>query len=270
MNTRAIHLELVGDMSTDCFILSLRRFLARRGHVNVMQSDNGTNFIGAVKEINDAIKNLKQETITNYLSKYQIKWKFNPPISPWMGGCWESLIKSIKRCLYAILRDRITTIETLTTILCEVEYIINNRPLLPIGYDVNDYEVLTPNNFLLNYKTHEINMGNDIIVDKIDYQQKWKQVQNITNMYWDRWLKEYVPTLTSRSKWTQQTRNLKVGDLVIIKSKFIPRNHWPLGRVTEIFPGQDNVFRSAKVKTPTTELVRPSSSLCLLEASKCV
>ena len=100
LNTRAIHIELSGDLSTDSFILSLLRFLARIGHVNIMQSDNETNFIGAVKEINDVIKNLKHDKITTYLNKHQIKWQFNPPLSPWMGGCWESLIKTIKRCLY--------------------------------------------------------------------------------------------------------------------------------------------------------------------------
>ena len=68
-----------------------------------MPSDNGTNFIDAVKEINDAIKNLKHGKITTYLNKHQIKWQFNPPLSPRMGGCWESLIKTIKRCLYAIV-----------------------------------------------------------------------------------------------------------------------------------------------------------------------
>ena len=60
-----------------------------------------------------------------------------------MGGCWEGLIKTIKRCLYAILKTRITTVETLTTIPCEVEYTVNNFPLLPIGDSINDYDVLT-------------------------------------------------------------------------------------------------------------------------------
>ena len=114
-----------------------------------MQSDNGTNFIGAVKEINDAIKNLKHDKITIYLNKHQIKWQFNPSLSPWMGDCWESLIKTIKRCLYAMLKNSITTVATLTTVLCEVEYIVDNRPLLPIYDDINDHDVLRPNNFLL-------------------------------------------------------------------------------------------------------------------------
>ena len=147
-----------------------------------MQSDNETNFIGAVKEINDVIKNLKHDKITAYLNKHQIKWQFNPPLSPWMGGCWESLIKTIKRCLYAILKNSIT-VETLTTILCEVEYIVNNRPLLYISDDINCYDVLTPNIFLLDYKSFDVNIGDGMQADKIDYRQKWKQVQIVVNMY---------------------------------------------------------------------------------------
>ena len=112
------------------------------------------------------------------LNKHQIKWQFNPPLSPWMGGCWESLIKTIKRCLYAILKTRITTIETLTTVLFEVEYIVNNRPLLPISDDISDYDVSTPNNFLLCYKSRDFNLGNGMQTCQIDCRQKWKQVQN--------------------------------------------------------------------------------------------
>ena len=154
-----------------------------------MQSDNGTYFIGAVKEINDVIKNLKHDKITTYLNKHQIKWQFNPPLSPWMGGCWESLIKTIKRCLYAILKHSIITVETLTTVLCEMEYIVNNRPLLPISDGINDYDVLTPNNFLLGYKSRNANIKDGMQTDQIDYRQKWKQVQAIANMYWNSGLK---------------------------------------------------------------------------------
>ena len=89
---------------------------------------------------------------------------------------------------------------------------------------------------------------------------KWKQVQSIANMYWNRCLKEYISTLTPRLKWTRQTRNFKIADLVIVKSEYIPRNHWPLGRAIKTFAGSDNIIRSVKVKTPSTELVRPSNS----------
>ena len=127
-----------------------------------------------------------------------------------MGGCWESLIKTVKRCLYAILKNSRPTVETLTTVLCEVEYMVNNRSLLPISDDINDYDVLTLSNFVLGYKSRDVNVGDGMQTEQIDYGKKWKQVQNIANMYWNRWFKEYIPTLTPLSKRTQQTRNFKI------------------------------------------------------------
>ena len=137
------------------------------------------------------------------------------------GGCWESLIKTTKRYLYPILKNSITTVETLTTALCELKYIVNNHPLLPISDDINDYDLLTPNNFLLDYKSRDVNIEDGMQIDQIKYLQKCKQIQNIANMYWNRWLKEYITTLKPSSKWTRQTRNFKISDLVIIKSKYI-------------------------------------------------
>ena len=148
-----------------------------------------------------------------------------------------------------------------------MKYIVNIHPLLPISDDINDCDVLIPNNVLLGYKSRDINTKNGMQTGQIHYRQKWKQVQNIANMYWNRWLKESKPTLTPRWKWTRQTRNFKIGDLVIIKSKYIPQNHWPMGRVIETFVGSDDIIRPLKVKTPSAELLRPSNSLYLLEAS---
>ena len=102
--------------------------------------------------------------------------------------------------------------------------------------------------------------------DQIDYRQKWKQGQKIANMYWNRWLKEYIPTLTPRSKWTRQTRNFRIGDLVIKKSKYIPWNHWPLGRVIETFVGSDDIICSVEVKIPLTPLT-PSHFLTFFDSS---
>ena len=141
-------------------------------------------------------KILKYDKITTYLNKHQIKWPFNPLLSPSTEGCWESLIKTIKRCFYALLKNCITTVETLRTVLCEVEYIVNNRPVLPVSDDINDYGVLIPNNILLGYKSRDVNIGNGMKTEQINYYQKWKQVQNVVNMYWNRWLREYIPTLT--------------------------------------------------------------------------
>ena len=117
MTTRAIHLEIAGDLTTDSFILALRRFITRRGNVKHIRSDNGTNFKGAQKELQDTIAEIKIPKVISKLVKKHVNfiWTFNPPSSPWKGGAWEALIKSVKRTLKAIARDRLFTEDVLHT-----------------------------------------------------------------------------------------------------------------------------------------------------------
>ena len=119
LTTRAIHIEFAGDLSTDDFLLALRRFINDRGTVEIIRSDNGTNFVGTNNEIKTCLKQLDQVKIKNYMCGKNIKWIFNPPASPWMGGVWESLVKSVKKTLKAIVKDRIFTEDCLYTFLCK-------------------------------------------------------------------------------------------------------------------------------------------------------
>ena len=129
LTTRAIHIELAGDLSTDSFLLALRKFISRRGYVKVMRSDNGTNFVGANNELNLCIKQPDQIKLHKFSDHQNPEWIFNPPASPWMGGLRESLVKSVKTGLKAIVKDSIFTDESLQIFLCEVESVLNGRPL---------------------------------------------------------------------------------------------------------------------------------------------
>ena len=131
LTTRTINLEIVG------FILPLRRFITRTGKVNIIRSDDGTNFLSVSKELKQAIKNIDQSTVNKHLAAKTKKWKFNTAVSPWMGGIWKSLVKSAKCSLKVIIRDKLFTEECLSTLLCEVESVLNQRPLTPISDDVN-------------------------------------------------------------------------------------------------------------------------------------
>ena len=96
LTTPGVHLELATDMTTDAFILVLCRFIAQRGHVKILRSYNGSNFIGAEKELKHALTCIDENKVAQTLSKQHIQWKFNPPFSPWMGGAWEALVKTVK------------------------------------------------------------------------------------------------------------------------------------------------------------------------------
>ena len=181
-----------------------------------------------------------------------------------MGGTWGALIKSVKRTLKAIAHNRLFTEEALHTFVREVESILNNRLITPSSDDINDYKALTPNHILLGHSSsnHAPGVFRD---DEINYRKKWRAVQAATNMFWSRWLKEYLPKLVQRRKWNYPTRNLHVGNLAVIQTDNIPSSHSLLGRIIETYSGVDRVIRTVKVKTPSNELLRPGQKLCLLE-----
>ena len=180
------------------------------------------------------------------------------------GGVWERLVRSCKKALDVVLQNQVLTDEVLLAAITEVESLVNSRPLTEVSSDADDLEALTPNHFLIGRATPNLPPG--IFADKeISSQKRWRQAQVITIHIWKRWLHEYLPGLTARKKWFQAVPNLKVGDLVLIVDYGTPRGCWPLGRIVTVFPGSDNVVRSAEVKTKFGLLRRPVAKLALLE-----
>ena len=123
------HLGFAGDLSTDSFILALKRFIVRTGQPKVMNSDNGSNFGGAEKELGDLFSKIDFDKVSKTLTNYNINWKFIPPLSPWMGGAWESIVKLTKRALRIVTHDRPMYEDSLLTFITEIESVLNSRPL---------------------------------------------------------------------------------------------------------------------------------------------
>ena len=177
-----------------------------------------------------------------------------------MGGAWESLIKSVKHALKVITLDRVFINKALYTFLCETECSINQRPLTAISDDVNDFDTLTPNHFLIG-ETHPNQSPGEFRSKEINYPKKWRAVQAAADMLWNGWRKEYLLTLTQRRGGLLKERNFKKGDLLLLREKNIPRSHWPIGRVMKIYPGQNCVVRIVKLRTPTNEIIQPAKTL---------
>ena len=231
---------------------------------NFFNFDNGGNFVGAEREIREALQKWDQKRIQDELSQYDITWKFNPPLAPWMGGAMESMVKLTKKALRSVIRDRIFTEESLHTFILEVESTINSRPLTPLSDDINDFEALTPNHFLLGRASP--NLPIIYSPQHNNLKSKWKQVQSTLNEFWKRWAKEYLPTINERAKWRHPIRNVQEGDLVVISEKDIQRYKWPLARVISVITSDDGITRVAKVKTSDGSIyTRPTGSLGLLE-----
>ena len=194
-----------------------------------------------------------------------IKWFFNPPTESHHGGVWERLIRSTHKILAGLTKEQILDNESLQTLMCEAESIINGRPLTKVSDDPKDLEPLTPNHLLLLRRDTPLPPGLFVKSDNLS-RRRWRQVQYLTDIFWKRWKKEYLPLLQERQKWFRPRRNFAVGDTVIVADESTPRNVWPLGRIMEVFPDKQGYVRRVKILTKSGMLERPITKLCPLES----
>jgi hypothetical protein len=267
MATRAIHIEVLEEMSSSSFINALRRFVALRGPVVELRSDRGTNFIGAAGELSANVLFVEDGPVQKHLLKSGITWKFNPPHASHMGGSWERMIGVVRKILDSMLLDmrrKPLTHEVLCTLMAEVCAIVNSRPITPVSHDSDFPLVLTPST-LLTMKCGQQQVPCDSSDLKDIYLQQWKHVQVLSNFFWKHWKTEYLQSLQQRRKWESKKPNLKEGDLVLLKDAGAHRNDWPIGFVNRTFPSGDGLVRSVEVRVvgdrgPTT-FVRPITDL---------
>ena len=164
---------------------AMQRIVLRRGRPAHIWSDNGTNFIGAAREIQDTLKRLNKERITDELSQHGVQWHFIPPAAPHFGGVWERLVKSAKRALKAVAGNQRVTDETLLKFMAEAESLMNSRPLTHVSSDCNDLEAITPNHFLLGRAN--MNIPLDVVTDRgLCSRKRWKHAQVMANHFWER------------------------------------------------------------------------------------
>ncbi|XP_044762078.1 uncharacterized protein LOC123319271 [Coccinella septempunctata] len=255
MSTKAMHLELASDLSSDAFLACLRRFVSRRGRCAHLYSDQGTNFVGSSNEI----KNMLRDTA----SAETIEHHFLPGNAPHMGGLWESGIKAVKTHLKRVIGEQVLTYEEFYTVLTQIEAVLNSRPLTPLSSDVNDLSVLTAGHFLTLEPLSAI-PDQELTNVPMPRLKRWQLIQRLHQDFWRRWKVEYLHTLQQRSKWLTSFPPPAIGTLVLIKSDNAPPLQWEMGRIMKDHPGLDNVVRVATVKTRRGTLKRPLLKLCPL------
>ena len=257
LTTRAVHIEIAQSLDTESCLAAVARFIARRGCPSTIISDNGTNFVGAAKEMKTFIDEWDKAKIESDLAQKKINWKFNPPGAPHFGGIWERLVRSCKKVMLAILDNRNLTDEVLSTTMCLVEQTLNARPLTAVSDDPEDLTALTPNHFLLGRESASAPFLPSS-ERYHDLRKSFKTAQAYADMIWKRWTREYLPQWNQRSKWSKETvRNLNQGELVWLIDDSVRRCDYKLGRIVEVFTGADGVVRSARVKMAHGELKRP-------------
>lgn len=256
LTVRAVRLEIAHSLDTSSCVMCINNFMARRGTPREIFTDNGTNLKGASKIFSPEVDH---KTISKTFES--IRWKFNPPAAPHMGGAWERLVRSVKTTLYHICPHMNFNDETLKCALTEVEFIINSRPLTFVSLESCDDEALTPNHLLLGSSS-----GLKPINHKeIDLRQRWNQTKLFADKFWHRWIKEYAPTLIRRGKWHEKTTPLRVGDIVIIIDENLPRHCWPKGKIIEALVAKDGQVRQAKFQTKNGIFQRPTVKIAKLD-----
>lgn len=264
--TKAVHLELVSNLTSDAFIAGFRRFAARRGRPSNLFSDNGRNFVGAnnkLQEISDFFSS-EVQNVANQLASESITWNFIPPKAPNFGGIWEAGVKSFKFHLKRVLNNTLLTYESFSTVLAQIESILNSRPLSPLSMDPNDLNPLTPSHLLIG---HSLSALPDVDYMRVPENRlsMHKRNQQIIQHYWSRWYREYISELQTRVKWKQNYKQLlQTGTLVLVKEDNLPPQLWKLGRVLQVHPGSDGVVRVATLKVGNGVCKRSVTKLCVL------
>ncbi|XP_045509323.1 uncharacterized protein LOC123704873 [Colias croceus] len=262
MVTKAVHLELVSDLTASAFIAALRRMSARRGVPRHIYSDQGTNFIGAnnilQREYTQILEILSSNECTSIISEMNIDWHFNAPSWPSAGGLWEAAVKSLKHHLKRVIGEQKLAFEEYSTLLSQLEACLNSRPLCPLTEDPDNLDYLTPAHFLAS--------GPNLTIfdTENDLRTRWHLTQKIYQDVWVKWKNEYLTQLSIRSKWKQPQTDLKLNDIVIIKDENLPPGKWALGRVVQLHPGSDGLVRVVTLKTKNGYMKRPIVKLSLL------
>ncbi|XP_062704539.1 uncharacterized protein LOC134286864 [Aedes albopictus] len=267
MVTRAVHLELVSDMTTEAFIAALQRFVSRRGLPREMHSDNGSNFRGAKSELNELYKLFRSQyalhEIEGFCLSKEIAWSFIPPEAPNFGGLWEAAVKSAKYHLKRTLKDTHLTFEEYITVLTQVEAILNSRPLYATSPDPDNPEVLTPGHFLIGRPINAIAEPSyqDIAANRLG---RWQFLQKLRENFWKKWKNDYLQSLQQRTKDYIRKHNLQPGMVVLLEEQNMPPLSWKLGKIVRTYPGSDELVRTVDVKIGGTVYKRPASKIAVL------
>lgn len=268
LTTRAIHLELVGSLSTDSCKKAIRRFIACRGSPTEIYSDRGTNFVGTSRELKQEVAKINlglRSTFTDTTTQ----WRFNPPASPHMGGCWERMVRSVKVALGSLPVERKLDDESLDTLLKEAQHMINSRPLTIVPLETADHEALTPNHFLLLNSSGVKQPEKEPVDAGMALRGSWNMIQHTLDTFWRRWLKEYLPVITRRTRWFHDVGLIKEGDFVVMGDERV-RNRWVRGLVIKTYPGKDGVPRRADVRITGGVVLRDRAvcNLALLDVKQ--
>ncbi|GFU04452.1 integrase catalytic domain-containing protein [Trichonephila clavipes] len=233
--------------------------------IKKIQEQEFSSDIKHLKSKGSVLPNIRKpdEKLANYLAAEGIEWKFIPARSPNFGGLWEAAIKSCKYHLKRVVNGINLTYEELLTVTVQIEGILNSRPLCPLSNNDDDFQVLTPAHFLINRSLNSLEEPN-LTKCKESNLKKWQKITKIVQLMWKFWSRNYLNQLQQRGKWMFEKNNVKIGDLVLIIEENLPTYKWALGRIVELYYGEDKKVRVVKIKTQYSTCKRAISKICVL------
>ena len=267
-NSRMVHFECTLSMETEEFISALKRMINRRGVCLCITSDNQSTFkkaSGIIRKLDmtpNKIPSFNHDKFEYFCVNHGIKWLFITERSPFRGGYWERLNRSLKGPLKKVLGRALLNYSEMYTMLTDIEASVNQRPLTYQGTDPKDLQAITPAHLALGRPLGKLP---DICYRKARLSERVNYIQNLLQHFWLRWTREYLPCLQIRHKWCQATPSLEVNDIVLITEDNIRRNNWPMGRIIEVIKGRDNIARTARIQTSKGIFTRPFQKLHLFE-----
>ena len=249
--TKAVHLEVVKDATTESLVACLSRFCSRRGLPLTIHSDNGSNLVGAKNELAELYSTLEttetQNSIQSYLLHQKVNWDTIPVKAPHFGGLWEAAVKAAKYHLKRVLGQQMYTYDELETVFCQAEACLNSRPLGAMtSHPLDGMVPLTPGHFLIGRALKAYP------VMKVDFNptplQRWVHCQKMAQTFWKRWSQEYLQQLQRAVKWHRKKKNFQVGDLVLLTDGNALQCQWSNAKVVAVHPGRDGVVRAVDVQ----------------------
>ena len=265
--TKAVHIELVSNLTSASFLDAFKRFLSRRGPCSFLYSDNGTNFVASKTYLGELYEFLQTadyyKTFSNELAKHRISWKMNPPTASHFGGIWEANVKSAKSLLFRTIGNQILTFEEMSTVLTQIEAVLNSRPLYVLSSDPSEPLALTPSHFL-SIAPLEYLPAADLSDERTSLLSRFSLMDSLVQSYWKRFRSEYLHNLQLREKWNTPSNPITPGTVVLLNVENAPPLQWPIGIIAHVYPGKDGITRVAEVKTKTGLYKRPVVRLCPL------
>lgn len=265
--SKAVHLEVVSDLSSEGFISCLKRFIYRRGKPNKIWSDNATNFTGTANILKKQFQLYLSQSDFDEVNKFcvdqQISWNFIPPRSPHFGGLWESSIKSFKSHFKKVAGTKQFTYEEFNTLIIHIEGILNSRPLTIISNDPSDPMPLTPGHFTTGGPIVALTEPSTVDLPS-NTLSNWENIYCIAQRFWKRFSLEYIHKMQERTKWKTISPNLKCGDIVLVIDKNSHSTNWLYGKIEGVKRANDGNVRVVSVRTKNGIIDRAITNVCKL------